>query len=69
MSSEESNKTSNLIASQGLPSESLDQFIDRLYSEMTDDYNDPDENFFDIWDKDYARRQIQREFKSENENS
>jgi hypothetical protein len=67
MSSEESNKTSNLIASQGLPSESLDQFVERLYSDMVDEYNGPDENFFDIWDKDYAKRQLQRKLELENE--
>jgi hypothetical protein len=67
MSSEESNKISNQIHSQDLLSN--EEWIDRLYNDLLDSHNEPDakENFFDIWDKEYARRQLRRRMELEEE--
>ena len=67
MSSEESNKISNQIRSQDLLSN--EEWVDKLYNELIESYNDLDdeENFFDIWDKEYAKRQLRRRMELEEE--
>lgn len=84
MSSEESNKISSQMPSQGSPSEQQrdlydevttyynnkeDEWLDKLYNEIIESVNDleDDENFFDIWDKNYARRQLARRLELESE--
>ena len=61
MSSEESNKISNQTPSQDSPYKE-DEWYERLYNDLLDTYNDntDNENFWDMWDKEYALRQLRR---------
>ena len=45
------------------------EWIDNLYDELLSMGNDleDDENFFDIWDKNYAKRQLKRQLELESE--
>jgi len=48
---------------------SNEEWVDKLYNELIESYNDLDdeENFFDIWDKEYAKRQLRRRMELEEE--
>ena len=46
-----------------------DEWIDNLYDELISNGNELEdhENFFDIWDKNYAKRQLLRRLQAEEE--